>query len=102
MPDIETYLFPAVRVKFHGPTDHRGSRYIATEYVSGDYTARVTHPYDFGLSPQKNALEAARKCHAKVRAKIGLSSDEFTLIPGDLSTSEYVFVAVNNYMLGRS
>jgi hypothetical protein len=45
----------AIRTRYHGPTDTRGSRFIATGGES-----RLTVPYDHGLNPTENHCIAAQ------------------------------------------
>ena len=45
----------AIRTRYHGPTNTRGSRFIAT-----DGKNRVTVPYDYGLDSTENHSAAAQ------------------------------------------
>ena len=47
----------AIRTRYHGPTDTRGSRFIAT---GGESRVTVTVPYDYGLDPTENHSAAAQ------------------------------------------
>lgn len=83
--------FPVVRVRFAGPTNTRGSRYIAS--VRG---VRATHSYDHALSASENALRAARKCWSAYQTSqmVNINDDPRVFIPGDLSSSEYAFTVI--------
>lgn len=47
----------AIKTAYHGPTQHRGARIIATCSAPD---GRVSLPYDAGLSEDKNHQEAAK------------------------------------------
>ncbi len=47
-----------VEVKYHGPTNHRGSRYSATIAEWSDYKLRAYVNYDYSMSHYGNQLEA--------------------------------------------
>lgn len=91
---FEGLAFPVVRVRYAGPTDSRGSRYVAT--VRG---VRHTESYDDGLSASRNAHNAAAACWAKYCASLALSvPDDDTprvFIPGDLDRTSYSFTVVD-------
>lgn len=56
----------AITVKFVGPTNTRGARYIARHYTGdGDRTGTLTHSADYALNVEGNAREAAHKLAAK-------------------------------------
>src|SRR5690348_7534971 len=56
--------FPVIRVRYAGPTNYRGSRYIAT--LRG---VRHTEHYDYALDGSRNAYNAAAACWDKYRAE---------------------------------
>jgi hypothetical protein len=85
--------FPVIRVRYAGPTDHNGSRYIAT--LRG---IRHTESYDHAQNGSYNALQAARACWDKYRA---FYADAYAgddqpraFIPGDLDRDSYAFTVV--------
>lgn len=85
--------FPVVRVRYAGPTDARGSRYIAT--LRG---VRATHHYDHGASGSDSAHAAAVRCFDRYRK---LHADAYAgdeqprvFIPGDLDRDSYAFMVV--------
>lgn len=93
-PDLlDGFTFPVVRVRYAGPTDCRGSRYIAT--LRG---VRHTHDYDHALEGRANAHAAALACWAKYRA--GLTPEATAVeeprvfVPGDLDANSYSFTVV--------
>lgn len=47
----------AIRVRYKGPTDHQGARYV----VDADSGVRKIYPQDYTKDPTDNAIEAARK-----------------------------------------
>lgn len=73
----------AIQVKFAGPTNARGSRYIAKADAG-----TVTHHADHALNPSANAAEAA----VKLAEKFGWSGE---LVGGVLPDGSYVFVFVD-------
>ena len=83
--------FPVVKVRFAGPTDTRGSRYIAT--CRG---VRATHSYDHALSGSENAYRAACKCWGayQTSSMVNIADDPRIFIPGDLSADAYAFTVV--------
>jgi hypothetical protein len=85
--------FPVVRVRYHGPTD-RGSRY----YIATLRGVRYTESYDYALSGNSNALNAAVECWNKYRAEHEetFRGDEQprVFIPGDLDADSYAFTIV--------
>ena len=75
----------AIRVKYHGPTNFRGSRLTAT----ADGGHRVTVPYDYALSGDALYLTAAvALCH-KLKWK-------GELIAGGLPDGSVCFVFANS------
>ena len=90
----ETFVglaFPVIKVRFAGPTNSRGSRYIATMR-----DVRVTHSYDHALSASENAFRAARKCWSSYQTSLmqNVAEDPRVFIPGDLSNDSYAFTVV--------
>jgi hypothetical protein len=85
--------FPVVRVRYAGPTDYRGSRYIAT--LRG---VKHTESFDHGLSASQNAHNAAVACFAKYRAAhaeaFEADEQERVFVPGDLDANSYAFTVV--------
>ena len=85
--------FPVIRVRYVGPTNHRGSRYIAT--LRG---VRATEQYDDAKGGSENAYSAARSCWAKYKAQhaeaFAGDSHHRVFIPGDLDDNSYVFTVV--------
>ena len=87
------FAFPVVKVRFAGPTNYKGSRYIAT--LRG---VRHTEHYDHALSGSQNAYNAAEAVYAKYRQTHAEAFEHDTqeriLIPGDLDDSSYAFTIV--------
>lgn len=85
--------FPVIRVRFAGPTDHRGARWIASYRGT-----RVTVPFHTGPdSPTKYAARAAYWCWLRHRAEhlADLPDDgPRVMIPGDAGPDEYAYLAV--------
>jgi hypothetical protein len=85
--------FPVVRVRYAGPTNYRGARYIAT--LRG---VRVIDGYDHALDGSRNAYNAARACWQKYRAQheeaFAGDDQERVFIPGDLDAASYAFTVV--------
>jgi hypothetical protein len=83
--------FPVVRVRYAGPTDYRGARYIAT--LRG---VRVIDGYDYALDGPRNAYNAARACWEKYRSQPAFAGDDQqrVFIPGDLDADSYAFTVV--------
>lgn len=85
--------FPVVKVRYAGPTDYRGSRYIAT--LRG---VRHTEQYDHALDGSVNAYNAAVAVWAKYRAQLpgplGTDEQPRVFIPGDLDADSYSFTVV--------
>ncbi len=97
-PNAEALIglaFPVIRVRYAGPTNHRGSRYIAT--LRG---VRVTRSYDCAENGSRNAYEAALACWKKYRDSLphewadAEPLDERVFIPGDLDADSYAFTVV--------
>ena len=49
-------MMKAIETRFHGPTNRRGSRVIATEPDGSSHT----HPWDYALNSTQNHASAAR------------------------------------------
>ncbi len=85
--------FPVIRVRYAGPTDYRGRRYIAT--LRG---VRAIVSYSYELSASENATAAALKVWDKYRALHveAYAGDEQSrvFIPGDLDANSYAFTVV--------
>ncbi len=92
-PDLTGLSFPVIKVRYAGPTDYRGSRYIAT--LRG---VRHTESYDHALDGSRNAANAARACWAKYREQHAeaFAGDEQprVFIPGDLDADSYAYTVV--------
>ena len=90
------FAFPVIKVRFAGPTNSSGARYIAT--VRG---IRVTTPMDYALNPSENAYRAARKCWGAYQTSlmVNINDDPRILIPGDLSDDAYAFTVVPTALL---
>jgi hypothetical protein len=89
--------FLAVKVRYAGPTDRTGGRWIASLYRDTDRTYRATVGYDDALpSGGTQAVIAAKRALAKALADNNpdASVSDYTPVPGDLSADEYVFVFV--------
>lgn len=104
-PDFTPYCFPVVRVRFAGPTDYKGSRWIASMRRDNERTYRATTSYDYAKSSgASNAISAARACYAKALKDMYRSAgepapsiDDYVAIPGDLSADAYAFTFVPTY-----
>lgn len=96
---FDSFVFMVARVRFAGPTNTRGSRYIASIRRDNEHTYRVTHSYDGALSPSKNASAAAQKCLRKALADNPYHDGtiSYVAIPGDLSANSYAFTFVPHY-----
>ena len=80
-----------VKVRFAGPTNTLGSRYIAT--CRG---IRATCYYDYALSSSENAYRAACKCWGAYQTSnmVNIADDPRIFIPGDLSDDAYAYTVV--------
>lgn len=76
----QSIVLQAIRTKYHGATNHRGSRITATS--SGGRKLTIQYPHE------SNAPEAHRAAAEALQAKLGWDG---RLIQGSLSDS-YVFV----------
>jgi hypothetical protein len=68
--------WPAAIVEFHGPTNYRGSRYIATIRWDADTTFRVTWDYRHELDSRDNVTAAAAAVYGKLRDSLELGADD--------------------------
>lgn len=93
--------FPVVKVRYAGPTDYRGSRWIASLGRMGydDPTYRTTGSYHHALpSGSVNALPVARECLKKALAAHGDNdAADYVAVPGSLDADTYVFTFVPKY-----
>lgn len=92
--------FPVARVRYAGPTDTRGSRYIASMHRDSERTYRATRSYEPGESGgASQAIHAATLCLAKALAENnpGVEASDYIAIPGDFSADSYVFTFVPAY-----
>lgn len=102
------FAFPVVRVKYAGPTNSRGSRWIASCRIDNERTVRCTLPYRHEVaSGSVNALPAAVECMQRAFAAGSGGWEhpqvaDYVAIPGDLSASEYSFTFVPAYFFNRS
>ena len=58
-------IMGSIITNYHGPTDHRGSRIVATANTYGTKT-RILVSYDHSLNCQDNHTEAAMKLAQKI------------------------------------
>lgn len=94
--------FPVIRVKYAGPTDTKGARWIASMRRDNERSYRVTVGYDSGeREGAANAIHAARACWEKACDDLGVPKGEHVAIPADLSASEYAFTMVPEYILNH-
>jgi len=92
--------FPVIKVRYDGPTDYHGARWIASLDRGGDIgVIRHMTSYDDGLpAGASNAIVAALACWHKYCAKHNLD-DTHVAIPGNLDDKHYCFVMVPSYIL---
>jgi hypothetical protein len=98
------YAFPLIVVKYYGPTDARGSRYVATLKRYGGMSegtvieSRRSAPfrYDMGTSEQSMAL--VRECWARYIApgRDGKATDDVArvFVPCDMANGDTGYVVV--------
>ena len=100
---FRSLAFQVAKARFAGPTNYRGSRYIATIRRDSERTYLAQVSYDDALSPGENALAAARACFAKSLADhiIETSEQDYVAIPGDLDADAYCFMFVPRYFFGE-
>ena len=69
MNDILTGTYPGILVRYAGPTNYRGSRYLATLNDGDRYgIIRATSTYDYGQDVRGNVLAAAWAIRGKLAA----------------------------------
>jgi hypothetical protein len=96
------FAFPIVKVRYSGPTDYHGAKWIATLRRDNERTYRVHQSYDDSLPEgAQNALQAALACFAKCFADLNPDNphpiSDYIAIPADLSANEYAFTFVPSY-----
>lgn len=104
---LEGFAFPLVVVKYHGPTDYRGSRFIATlarheGMGMGRVTlARVTASYDYAATVAAQGLALARAAWDKYAAtrEFAQSASESVFVPVDMPDGSNGFVVVPAHMV---
>lgn len=82
--------YNAIRVKFAGPTDTRGARYIATNEAG--QRAAVEYDYALGAGPD-NAVRAAVKLREREAAEL---AEKFPRLAGHISTEPHHVAAFGN------
>ncbi len=84
----------AITTKYHGPTNHRGSRISATVQDGNDFKRRVYVDYDYELSPSGDAVyrKAAEAMCEKLTAEGFAYTKPSKMISGYAGTGGYVFV----------
>ena len=86
--------FPVIRVRYAGPDDSGGGRYIATLR----HDAGIVRDFEYADSPSSQAYKAARECWEKYQERnperFEGDDQERVFIPGDLSDDSYAFVVV--------
>lgn len=92
--------FPVVKVRYDGPSDTHGARWIATIDRGGDLgIIRHMTSYDDSLSAgATNAIVAAKACFDKHCKRHDLENTHVA-IPGNLDDRHYVFTMVPSYCL---
>ena len=63
----------AIRVRYLGPTNHRGSRYKVIDRVHGMPTLSYTHDWDYSISNEENREAAAAGFLARHRPECELT-----------------------------
>ena len=98
--------FPVARVRYAGPTNYRGSRWIASIRRDNERTYRSQVSYRSELpSGSQNAIRAALTCLATMLADnpgLETSANDYVAAPGELSADEYVFTFVPRYFWPES
>lgn len=86
-----------IAVKYHGPTNHRGSRFTAT-VAWGQEKKRATVSRDYELDLQANELEAVHKVLDKLNDDLPTMSRPWIVQPcgGHPTTGESIFRAHQN------
>ena len=82
-----------IMTKYHGPTNHRGSRLSATVRDGAAFTRRVYVAYDYELSPSGDGVyrKAAEAMCEKLTAEGFTYTNPEKLISGYV-TDGYIFV----------
>jgi hypothetical protein len=99
---FDGYCFTAVKVRFAGSTNTRGSRWVASLYRGNDDITRTTLPYDHARAGgAANARPAAEACFVKARQTIDepTNLDDWYVVPAELNADSYVFTFVPRYMV---
>jgi len=80
-----------VEIRFRGPTDTRGARYVARRLTpEGQLIDRVSVPYDYSLRNEENHRVALR---ALVRRQEGIHPRDWVKVPVE---GGYLFVSAPN------
>lgn len=85
MNSLPTAHYRAIRTRFAGPTNYRGSRVIAD---AGDSASRVTLSWDHSLNSEQNHAAAA----IAVVEKMGWNTEYHTPITGGQHGNAYYWV----------
>src|SRR5262245_23483276 len=93
---FEQLVFPVAKVRYAGPTNTRGGRYVASIYRDSERTYRATVGFDHADSPSTNARAAALACLTKSLADNNpdASVADYVAVPGNLSADSYTFTFV--------
>ena len=85
-----------IAVKYHGPTNHRGSRFTATVADWDGTKVRATVPYHYSMDPSDNALAAAQAVMEKVNNLSTITPYDWDITPcGEHpTTGEDIFRAI--------
>src|SRR5438309_2140569 len=89
---FDPFAFPVVKVRYAGPTNTKGSRWIATLRRDSKRTYRATVNYDHAEpSGAQNAIRAAWECWRKARNDLIPAGKnyctDYVAIPGDLDAN---------------
>ena len=103
------FAFPLIVVKYHGATNYRGSRFVATlKRYEGmtDGTVRLASAsasYDYGTNASKQRLYLARACWSKhLNAHDTGSEDVPVFVPVDMPNGDTGYAVVPAHVLGVS
>ena len=82
-----------ISVKYHGPTDHRGSKWIATMADSDGGKLRASAPFQYGAS------DGSKDAALKVLGKWGIDADFSVRVSPVAITHDHIhiFTAVFKY-----
>lgn len=91
----------AIKTKFLGPTNHRGSRVCATYKRSADETYRATVNWDHSIDAEQNHARAAQTLINKLNADraahleaLGISNEiRFEIVATGFDQENYYFLA---------